>query len=100
VTWGDEARIYSAAELAGGVNLAADFATNPFSEAFERVDKAVAAKQAYETTQIKKIFHGDEGRQDMEAAAKRTEAERAPLAEAIRAAFVPVRHELRIEAVK
>jgi lysophospholipase L1-like esterase len=97
VTWGDEMRIYTTVELAGGVNLAADFATNPFSEAFERVDEAVAAKQSYETKQIKQIFHGDEGRQDMEAAVKRTESERAPLVEAIRAAFLPVQHKLRIE---
>jgi lysophospholipase L1-like esterase len=100
VTWGDTVRTYAASELATGVNLAADFAVNPFSEAFHRVDEAVAAKQAYETKQVKSVFHGDEGRQDMEAAVKRTEAERAPLVEAIRAAFVPVKHAIKIQAAE
>lgn len=34
----------------------------------------------------------------MEAAVKKTEAERAPLAAAIKTAFVPVTHTIRIEA--
>lgn len=100
VTWGGESKSYSAAELSTGVNLAADFAVNPFSEAFKRVDDAVGAKQAYETTQIKKIFHGDEGKKDMEAAVKRTEAERAPLVEAIKTAFLPVKHTIKILAAE
>jgi hypothetical protein len=98
VTWGEASRTYPADALAKGVNLAEDFATNPFSEAFGKVDAAVAAKQAYETKQVKQIFHGKEGREDMEGAVKKTEAERAPLAEAVRAALVPVTHTLRIEA--
>ena len=100
VTWGDTSRNYSSAELAAGVNLAADFAVNPFSEAFKGVDEAIGAKQAYETTQVKKIFHGDEGKNDMAAAVKRTEAERAPLVEAIKTAFVPVRHTIKIQAAE
>ena len=80
-----------------GVNLAAEFARNPFSEAFARVDAAVAAKQAYETTQIKTRFRSPEAKADMEAVAAQTEREREPLAAAIRAAFVPVTHTLRIE---
>ena len=49
VIWGKESRDYSAAQLAQGVNLAADFPVNPFGEAFAKVDNAVLAKQAYET---------------------------------------------------
>ena len=64
------------------------------------MDEAVRAKQEYETKQIKSIFHGDEGKKDMEAAVKRTEAERAPLAEAIKTAFVPVKHTIRIQAAE
>ncbi len=48
ITWGRHSRTYSAAELAAGVNLAADFPDNPFAESFNKVDRAVAAKQAYE----------------------------------------------------
>ncbi len=98
VTWGEPSRSYSAAQLAQGVNLAADFETNPFSAAFARVDEAVAKKQAYETRQIKTLFHGPEGRTDMDTTAVLTEKVRRPLAAAIRAAFKPVRHTIRIEA--
>jgi hypothetical protein len=98
VTWGETSQTYSAAQLARGINLAADFAVNPFAEAFKKVDEAVAAKQAYETTQVKQIFHGLEGKADMEAAVQKTEAARSPLAAAIQTAFQPVAHTLKIEA--
>lgn len=98
VTWGETSRSYTAAELKRGVNLAADFDVNPFSEAFRRVDEAVAAKQQFETRQIKSEFHGASGRQDMEGTVRRTEAERAPLAAAVRAAVQPVDHAVRIVA--
>jgi lysophospholipase L1-like esterase len=98
VTWGNETRSYSAAQLAGGVNLADDFVVNPFSPAFNKVDAAVAAKQKYETRQIKELFHGPEGQADADATAALTEKVRQPLAEAIPAAFVPVTHTIRIEA--
>jgi hypothetical protein len=62
------------------------------------VDAAVAAKQAYETKQIKESFRSAEAKADMEAVATRTERARARLAEAIRTAFVPVIHTLAIEA--
>ena len=98
VTWGTNSHVYAAAQLAKGVNLAEDFAVNPFGAAFKKVDDAVGAKQNYETEQIKKIFHGPEGKADMEAAVKKTEATRAPLAAAIQAAFQPVTHTIKIEA--
>ncbi len=96
VTWGGAARDYTAGELKHGVNLAADFPVNPFSEAFNRVDEAVAKKQAYETKQIKQLFHGDSGKADMEKTAADSEQERAPLVAAIQAAFVPVTHTIVI----
>ena len=98
VTWGTNSLVYAAAQLAKGVNLAEAFAVNPFSAAFKKVDDAVGAKQNYETEQIKKIFHGPEGKADMEAAVKKTEATRAPLAAAIQSAFQPVTHTIKIEA--
>jgi lysophospholipase L1-like esterase len=98
VTWGTNAHVYAAAQLAKGVNLAEDFEVNPFSAAFKKVDDAVGVKQNYETEQIKKIFHGPEGKADMEAAVKKTEAVRAPLAAALQSAFQPVTHTLKIEA--
>ncbi len=97
VSWGETAKSYTHEELAKGVNLADDFPVNPFSEAFKQVDEAVAKKQAYETKQIKQLFHGEEGQADMEMTAILTEKARAPLAEAIQTAFKPVRHTIRVE---
>ncbi len=129
VTWGTNSATYSATQLARGVNLAADFEVNPFSEAFKAVDKAVTAKQNYETKQIKQLFHDlpggkfstkedkskpaentkdaevlqlfaacKDGKFDLDAIAEATEKTRAPLAAAIKTAFVPVTHTLTIEA--
>jgi len=80
-----------------GINLAADFVSSPFSEAYAKVDAAVAAKQAYETRQIKDLFDGPEGRFDMAATVTLTEKARAPLVAAIRKTFTPVTHTLKIE---
>ena len=98
VTWGTTSKSYSADQLAQGVNLAADFAVNPFTGAFKKVDDAVGRKQNYETRQIKTLFHGEEGQTDMAATVALTEKVRQPLADAIAAAFVPVEHQLKITA--
>jgi len=96
VQWGDFEKSYTAEALKQGVNLAQDFQKNPFSEAFQKVDQAVAAKQAYETRQIKQIFHGPEGRADADMAAALTEQVRNPLVRSIRQAFQPLRHTIRV----
>jgi len=98
VTWGTETKSFTAAQLEQGINLAHEFGDNPFSEAFGKVDAAVAAKQAYETKQIKQVFRSTEAKTDMEAVATRTESERAPLAAAIKTAFAPVTHTIQIVA--
>jgi lysophospholipase L1-like esterase len=100
VIWGNATNVYSAEQLGAGVNLADDFAVNPFSEAFKKVDLAVAAKQAYETRQIKTDFHSAEARTNFTAVVARTEAVRAPLEAAIASAFVPVRHTLRFVPIQ
>lgn len=97
VTWGAEARTFTASDLARGVNLADEFPCNPFCAAFAKVDAAVAAKQAFETKQVKEIFHGDEGKADLAAAVARTEKEREPLAAAVKSAFVPVTYAITLE---
>ncbi|MGE5296156.1 MAG: SGNH/GDSL hydrolase family protein [Solirubrobacterales bacterium] len=98
IAWGETSKTYTAEELAAGVNLAADFEANPFSEAFKAVDEAVAKKQSYETRQIKDLFHGPEGQADMAMTAALTEKARAPLADAVTKAFAPVRHTIEIKA--
>ncbi len=96
LTWGDSSRTYSPAQLSEGINLAAEFTNNPFCEAFSRVDEAVAAKQAFETKQVKSIFHGAAGRANMEQAVMETEQERQPLADAVHASVRPVKHIIEI----
>jgi len=98
VTWGSESRSYTAEQLAKGVNLAEDYVMNPFSEAFAKVDAAVAAKQEYETRQVKILFHGPEAKLDTHAVEELTERVRSPLAAAVRKSFVPVTHTLGITA--
>ena len=123
VTWGSETRSYTADQLARGVNLAADFAVNPFSDAFKKVEDAVKVKQAYEFKQIQRIFHdllngkfkkaGEiadleikelfdkrdaAGKLDREAIIQATETKRALLAAAIKTAFVPVTHTIKLTA--
>lgn len=98
VTWGPTSRSYSAAQLEAGVNLAEDFVENPFTGPFRKIEEAVAVKQAYETRQIKALFHGEEGRMNRELTASFTEQIRQPLAEAVAGALVPVTHRLKIEA--
>ena len=98
VTWGASSKVYAAAQLARGVNLAEEFVVNPFSEAFQKVEEAVLAKQTYETKQIKQEFHGREAKTNLLVVVTQTEAERAVLARAIPAAFVPVTHTVKVEA--
>lgn len=100
VTWGDVAKIFSAAELAKGVNLAAEFPQNPTSPAFARIWKAVAEKQAYETKQIKTIFRSPEAKKDMEAVVKSSQVEFDRLAAALKATIKPVDSTLKVEAVR
>lgn len=96
IKWGDEIRVYSPEQLAKGVNLADDFQNNPFSAAFAQIDKAVTAKQAYETRQIKQLMHGPEGQKDQEATVTQTEAARAKLVQEVRKQIVPVQHKIEI----
>jgi lysophospholipase L1-like esterase len=98
VSWGNQSKTFSAEDLARGINLADEFPENPFSEAFAKVDAAVAAKQAFETKQIKQTFRSPEAKTDMELVADKSEKERQPLADAIKTAFVPVTHTLKLEA--
>jgi lysophospholipase L1-like esterase len=96
VTWGSESKTFTADQLKHGINLPAEFPCNPFCEAFAKVDAAVAAKQAFETRQIKQDFRSAEAKTDMQGVADRTEKERESLAAAIKAAFVPVTHTIKI----
>ena len=100
VQWGSHSRTFSRSRLQAGINLAEEFPSNPFNEAFQRVDDAVGKKQAYETRQIKSLFHGPEGKANIDLTAKLTEEVRKPLADAIQRAFVPVVHAIQVQALQ
>ncbi len=96
VTWGDESNIFTGEQLTKGINLAAEFGRNPFSDAFNKVDEAVAQKQMFETKEIKTTFRSKDAKADMEGTVAKAEADRAPLVTAVKEAFVPVTHTIRI----
>jgi lysophospholipase L1-like esterase len=106
VTWGDARKTFTREQLAQGINLAAEFPVNPFTAAFARVDAAVAAKQAYETREMKLLFRQTGTRRPpMKEIADHTdlivddtEKEHATLAAAVQSAFVPVTHVIKIAA--
>lgn len=96
VTWGEASKKYAAADLIAGVNLAKDFEHPPTAAAFLAIQKAVAAKQDYETRQIKSLVHGPEGAADMDATFALTEKARERFVNAVRESCKPVDHEIRI----
>ncbi|MCE0497047.1 MAG: SGNH/GDSL hydrolase family protein [Methylacidiphilales bacterium] len=57
VTWGSVTKEFSAADLAKGINLAAEFLVNPFCDQFNKVTAAVQAQQAQETLLVKFFLH-------------------------------------------
>jgi len=111
VTWGKESKTFTREQLAKGVNLAAEFLDNPFSEAFAKVDGEIAKKQGYETFLIKDCNRALGGLEkqmgdDADAAAAiktlrgKLLVKHDALAAAARAAFVPVKHTLVIAEEK
>jgi lysophospholipase L1-like esterase len=106
VTWGAESKTFPAEQLEHGINLSAEFPSNPFSEAFAKVDAAVAAKQDFETREIKQDFRppnnshptNDEIVAQTEKVLADDEKTHGTLAAAVHDAFVPVTHVIKIEA--
>jgi len=97
VTWGKETKEYAAADLEKGVNLAADFIEHPLLAPFRKVWDAAAKKQAYETRQIKELFHGPEGAADLDGIAAVTEKVHARLAADLAASFQPVENVIEVK---
>ncbi len=100
VTWGESSVDFAGDDLIRGISLPVSFPENPLCEMFDRVDKAVAAKQAYETEQVKKIFHGPEGKADFQKAVADTEAIRQPLADAVSNSLQSVSHSIAIQVMQ
>lgn len=56
VQFGEQSRTFSREQLREGINLAAEFPQNPFSQPFQNVLNEVGSKQGFETMIIKSII--------------------------------------------
>jgi lysophospholipase L1-like esterase len=104
ITWGNTSRQYTADELQAGINLAADFVDNPFSEPFNVVERAIREKQAWETKMIKGLINslgsaraqiGNDPAFDATEAVVRREHDK--LTQRVNEAVKPVTHTITIE---
>jgi lysophospholipase L1-like esterase len=57
VTWGEHSKEFEGDELANGINLAAEFLNNPFSQPFTQVQQAIREQQNFETPLVKNLMH-------------------------------------------
>ncbi len=108
VTWGNVSQVFTSAQLAEGVNLAAEFAPTPFDPACAAVERQVAGKQNFETMMVKQIVTSmpsvtGQLKDDLEATelmqklVAKLVAKQEKLTEAAAAEVKPVKHTLKIE---
>jgi len=105
ITWGEESKEFTAAELASGINLAATFLTNPFVTAFASVDRMVIDKQTFESGFITHYLYNQPGLlKSMPAQAGSIKmidtgyrAVLAEMSENLQKAVKPVTHTIKIE---
>ena len=57
VTWGNISKEFAADQLSKGINLAAEFLDNPFSEPFRQVEGKISQQQALEVQLVKNLLH-------------------------------------------
>jgi lysophospholipase L1-like esterase len=104
VTWGTVSKEFATADLEKGINLAAEFLVNPFAAPFKKVDAAVQAQQAFETTLVQQFLHNVDALKAMAptetdsidriaAAGLKNDAD---LFNAAQALVVPVQHTIQI----
>jgi hypothetical protein len=105
VTWGDATRQYTGGELAKGINLAADFLDNPFSEPFRRCEEVFLKQQVFETTLTRRLLHNIPGylrhvpdaKEDFDNVIEKLCKKDKEMAAASSAGVVSVRHSIKIE---
>jgi hypothetical protein len=105
VTWGDVSRQYTGADLAEGINLAADFLDNPFSEPFKRCEEVILKQQVFETTLTRRLLHNipdylryvPDAKEDLDNVIEKLCQKDKQMAAASSASVVPVRHSIKIE---
>lgn len=108
VTWGKQSKVFAAKDLAQGINLAAEFLDNPFSQPFAKAQQTIRDQQNQETQLIKNLLHNlpqygrllPEEAETFSRLADKIVAKDKALREASSAAVVPVKHTLRIEAAE
>jgi len=107
VTWGGVTREFAGANAERGINLAAEFAENPFSAQFLKVEEAVKAQQNYETPLVKRLMHEltelegivPEERASMEAIKVTGMRKARELFDHAAREVTPVRHTISVEVV-
>jgi lysophospholipase L1-like esterase len=107
VTWGDVSKEYTAEQLAKGINLAAEFLDNPFSEPFLQVEGKISQQQAMEVQLVKNLLHNIPAYKQiapaeadsLEKVAQALVATDETARNASAAAIAPVKHVIKIEAV-
>jgi len=108
VTWGATSKEFTKPELESGINLAAEFLDNPFSQPFAQVETAIKAQQNFETPGIKSLLHSlpdyAKALPEEQASFDRLKVgifdKSQKLRNASSAAVVPVTHEIKIEALR
>ena len=94
VTWGKSSKTFSATELAKGVNLAAEFLDNPFSEPFKAVESKVRRQQEDDAQGMKAV---PEEQVTLEKLADCVVKKARALEATAQGAVKPVKHTLKIE---
>jgi lysophospholipase L1-like esterase len=108
VTFGNSSKVFSAADLDKGINLAAEFLDNPFSKPFADVYAEIRRKQGLETALDKNFYNSIPGfEQALPGAKDAYEAIEPPIrnliaaqAKAVTELPPPVRYQIKIEKVK
>ncbi len=88
-----------------GINLAADFLDNPFSEQFLRVEEVIRKQQVFETRLTRVLLHRipdylryvPETKEDIDNLVKKMCKKDKKMAAVSSASVVPVRHRIKIE---
>jgi len=105
VIWGGQAKVFSAAELERGINLASEFPENPFCEPFSKIQRAVVAQQSFDVKAVKFMQHSimywkeglpefaDDYKKLSEALIQKTETERKKVGAMVK----PVKHTIALE---
>lgn len=108
VTWGKASKEFPAADLAKGINLAAEFLDSPFAEQFTKVESVIKGQQNYETRAVKELIHNLSAYREFAPTEKESLDRIAAglvkhdeeMEAASTAAITPVKHTIKIEVAK